>query len=860
MLNTTFEKDPSPGKPSAGIQFPATTARKWVLPNGLTIIVQEDRSAPVASVQAWCETGSIDEGAHLGAGLSHILEHMLFKGTATRKNSEIAQKIQDAGGYINAYTSFDRTVYWIDVPAKGVPDALDILADAMMNSTLPGDEYEKEQEVIRREFAMGFDDPNRMQSQALFANAFSTSPLGTPIIGHLDVFNTLTRDDVMRYYKARYVPNNIFFVVAGDVSAEKVRDQLAKYFEAYPRKSLPPVYIPDEPQQLGRRESHSEFSTQLTRLSLAWHIPGVTSPDMPALDLLSSILGNGRSSILYRQLREKGLVNSISAYAYSAANTGLFGVDATLEAPRRMETERAVLAIIEDLKSNGVDPAELEKAKKQALSDQLQSLTTMRGIASDLGSNWLMVRNLNFTREYLAALQNVAPGDVKRVLNTWFGDRNLTVVSLNPAGSLAGGEAGAAPVSAGEIQKFTLPNGLRLLVREDKRLPLVSMVACFKAGLLAETPETNGITRLFARTVIKGTKSRTAGGISGELEAVGGSISADAGSNSVSISVDVTQPDLKLGLDILSDVLANATMPDDAITREKAAMFAAIKDEQDQPTAVARNLLRASLFPGHPFGLRASGTADSVAALTRRQLLDFQKQYIAGANGVIAVFGSVDAAEVRALVEKEFAKLPAGAPQLTNPPRPLPLEKNIIASQTVEKSQAILMYGYHGADILSPDRDALDLIHTASSDLGSRFFVRIREEMGAAYFVGASQAPGLVPGPFLFYAGTTPHQVAAVEPALLDEIQKLASGGLTAEELARAKEKMLGQQDIRNQSNDAFAASCALDELYGLGFDHYKSFRGAVEKLTLDDVKRVANKYFQNKPAVLVIVRPKPTS
>src|ERR1700730_9173226 len=146
----------APADESAVLTFPLSSAKKWVLPDGLTLIVQEDHSAPVASVQAWCGTGSIDEDEHLGAGLSHILEHMLFKGTKTQSSNAIAQKIQDVGGYINAYTSFDRTVFWIDVPKDGVPTALAVLSDAMVNSTLPPEEYAKEQEVIRREFAMGF--------------------------------------------------------------------------------------------------------------------------------------------------------------------------------------------------------------------------------------------------------------------------------------------------------------------------------------------------------------------------------------------------------------------------------------------------------------------------------------------------------------------------------------------------------------------------------------------------------------------------------------------------------------------------------------------------------------------------------
>ncbi|HLW34161.1 MAG TPA: pitrilysin family protein, partial [Chthoniobacterales bacterium] len=223
---------------SAEITFPPNGAKKWVLPDGLTLIVKEDRSAPVASVQAWCGTGSIFEDDKLGAGLSHILEHMLFKGTKTQKASEIAQKIQDVGGYINAYTSFDRTVFWIDVPKDGVESALNILSDAMMNSTLPPEEYNKEQEVIRREFAMGYDDPDRMASLLMFATAYQRHPYRLPVIGEMEIYNQLTQEQVMQYYKSRYVPNNLTFIVVGDVDAEKIHRQIADFFKAYPEKSL----------------------------------------------------------------------------------------------------------------------------------------------------------------------------------------------------------------------------------------------------------------------------------------------------------------------------------------------------------------------------------------------------------------------------------------------------------------------------------------------------------------------------------------------------------------------------------------------------------------------------------------------
>src|SRR6184192_1797200 len=303
----------APAERTGVIAFPPSTAQKWVLPNGLTIVVQEDRSAPVASVQAWCATGSIYEDQHLGAGLSHILEHMLFKGTKTRSTNEIAQKIQDVGGYINAYTSFDRTVFWIDVPKDGALTALDVLADAMMNSTLPPEEYHKEQEVIRREFAMGLDDPDRMAGLLLFATAYQRHPYRFPVIGEIEIYNQLTQEQVMQYYRTRYVPNNLTFVVVGDVCAAEVRKKVEEFFKDRPAKSLAPIYIPAEPPQLGLREVHQEFATELTHFAMAWHVPEIAHPDVPALDLLSVILGEGHSSRLYRKVREEsGLAFSIS--------------------------------------------------------------------------------------------------------------------------------------------------------------------------------------------------------------------------------------------------------------------------------------------------------------------------------------------------------------------------------------------------------------------------------------------------------------------------------------------------------------------------------------------------------------------
>jgi zinc protease len=855
MLTGNRRKQP-PAASSAAITFPAVSAQLSTLPNGLTIIVQNDRSAPVASVQAWCGTGSIDEGRYLGSGLSHLLEHMLFKGTKTRSTNAIAQSIQDQGGYINAYTSFDRTVFWIDVPKEGVPTALEVLSDAMMNSTLPAEEYVKEQEVIRREFAMGQDDPDRLIGQLMFKTAYQRHPYRLPVIGELQIFNQLRQEDVANYYRNRYLPNNLTFVVVGDLDPNAVRAQLATYFVDYPSRPLEPRYIPAEPRQQGRREVNEEFSTDLTRLAMSWHVPGITHPDVPALDLLSTILGDGRSSRLYRRLREeKGLVFGISAYSYTPGDPGLLGIDATLEPGKRAEAEETILELVRDLQAHGVSAEELAKAKKISLGHSLGLLTTMRGQASDLGSNWFITRNLNFTRDYLAAMQQVSLGEVQRVAATYLGENNLTVISLNPRGSLTAKATEAVAITAGEVQKFELPNGLRLLVREDRRLPLISMIALFRGGLLAETPQTSGITRLLAKTLIKGTRTRTAEEIADTIEAVGGSLGSDAGNNSFSVSLEVTRPDLELGAELFCDLLLNATIPEKSLEREREVQLAGLREEEEHLTTVARNLLRRALFGSHPYSLRSKGTPETVAKLARKELLAFRDRYLVGRNGVIAVFGDVSAREIKDLFEQLLARMKPGELALTDPTPPKPFKKTTVVEAEKEKAQSVLMVGYRGADLFSPDRYALELIDEASSDLGSRFFIRIREEMGLAYYVGASQMQGLVPGLFAFYLGTDPAKLELVQNALLDEIQKLASSGLTNEELRRAKKKLIGQQRIANQSNDSFGYIAALDELYGLGFDHYRKLESEIENVTAEDVRRVAAKYFR-QPYVLATVRP----
>jgi len=319
---------------------------------------------------------------------------------------------------------------------------------------------------------------------------------------------------------------------------------------------------------------------------------------------------------------------------------------------------------------------------------------------------------------------------------------------------------------------------------------------------------------------------------------------------------------LALAVDLLADVLLNPVFPEREVELERRTQLAGIKADEEQVTSVARNLVRQNLFGDHPYSLRNLGSPDAVAAIPASQLREFHKRFVCAKNGVVSVFGDVKATEVVRLFEKAFAAMPTGELAFSNVTA-APSPKDVPpAFAHLDKQQAVLMIGYQGASVADPDRIVLELIGEASNDLGSRFFNRIREKMGLAYFVGASQFSGLAPGAFLFYLGTDPQKIDPVTAEMRQEIRDLATGGLTAEELERARAKMLGSEAIRNQSNAAFGAACAVDELMGLGHDHHQKRAALIEAVTLDDTRRVAQRFFSLDASVEATVLPnsqKPT-
>jgi zinc protease len=830
-----------------------------ILENGLTIIVREDHNAPVVSAQAWAMAGSIHEGNWLGAGLSHVLEHMLFKGTTTRPGSRIDQEVQEAGGYMNAYTSFDRTVYHIDVPNTGAVTAIDILCDIMQHATLPPDELAKELDVIRREMDMGQDDPSRRSGRRLFETAYTKSPYRFTIIGYPDIFNELKPENIRGYYHEKYAPNNCFYVVAGDVNGDEVVAQIKSAYAKTKARTVPATVLPLEPRQTAAREIIEEANIELGHVHFAWHIPELRHADVPALDVLAVLLGSGRSARLFQQVRERqGLVHHVDAWTYSPGLPGLFGVSAVVDGENYEAARRAILAEIEKVVSNPVAESEIQKAVKQFISATLSARKTMEGQAQNLGSNWLAANDLNFSERYLAAVKHVSPADVQRVAREYLSAGNRTVYALLPDGATPKPKEEVETNTDHPIQQITLPNGLKLLVKEDSRLPFVEFRAVFQGGVLAETAANNGATLLLAKLLIKGTSRRNAEVLATEIESVGGHLDSYGGNNSYGVNAEVLSSDFATGLDLVTDVLLNPIFPAAELEREKEIQIAGIRSRKDELLKSASLAMRRALFGETGYGLDSLGSEESVEKITVADLKSLHARLTTPDNCVLAIFGDVKMADVRTAVEKALGGWkPAAQPfrQLDREASP-GLNSLHRVEETRDKKQAVLVIGFPGTTMANEDKYALDLLQECCSDLGSRLFLRIREQLGLAYYVGAQNFAGLVPGYFAFYTGTEPAKAAQVEKELLAEAALLRTEGLTAEELKRAKAKIIGQKKIARADLGNLATTAALDELYGLGWQRAELDDVQYEAVTLEQVKHAARKYLREDAYVVSVFKP----
>lgn len=835
--------------------LPNNTAKKVVLDNGFIVILKEIPSSGLVSLDLKVRAGSVFEGEFSGSGISHFVEHMIFKGTPSRKAALIEKTIRSLGGVINGATTFDYTTFLITIPKEHLSDALNILSDSLFNAHIHPAEVQKERNVILKEIKLNRDDPMRKISRLLWSTVFERHPYRYPVIGYEELFCKLTREDLLRYHRKMYVPNNMVLVVVGDIERDSALEEIGRSFGAKNRASLQERALPQERPQSSKRTLEVERELQMAYFALGYRSVDVYNPDMPILDVLSAILGRGKNSRLNSSLyKKKGLVYSIGSWNYTPRDPGIFLISGVTESEKLRPALGAIKEEVNNIRRDGITEDELQHVKTILSVEYIYSLETLADQARDLAINEITTGDFGFTKKYLERIDAVTEEDVKRVAQQYLVDDTLSTVTLSLPTKDSSTKKKAVKSQRG-IEISTLPNGLRYLLAEDHDLPTVSMVATCHGGLRAETKDTAGISNLTGRLMLKGTSTRSEDDISDLVDSMGAGLSYFSGNNSVGIRLNILSKDLDKGLDLFGDILLRPSFPADILERERKTIMAAIRATDDDIYQSGMKAFKETLYKTHPYRYKTIGTTDSVMNLTGENLKRFHRRYLIPNNMVLAIYGDINSAAVQEKIIDIFSDFEKGPePAFTSAiePEPTKIRENII---DVDKEQTFIVMGFKGTTIHNRDRYTLQAISTALSGISGRLSARLREDLGIAYAVGSFSVPAHDPGYFTLYIATTRDNIERVKKEFLRQIALLNKKGLTQEEIDSIKEELIGNQRIALQTNSSLAHHTALDELYGLGYNFYHKYDKIMRSITNNDIIEVSRKYFNPNAFCFVVIK-----
>ncbi len=888
---------------------------KYELENGLTVILEENHSSPVVAVNVWVKTGSAceNEGEY---GLAHVHEHMLFKGTEKRAVGEIARVIEGSGGDINAFTSFDETVYYVVIASRFQDTALDILSDAMQNSTFDPEELNKELEVVVEEIRRGQDSPGRNLSEQLFSTMFQEHPYGRPVIGSIESVKSFTRKGITDFYHKWYSPQNMALVIVGDFDPETIEPKIEETFGKLKRWDIPKCDIAPEPAQKEMRAFVLDKPVQEGYFSLAYHVPNARGEDVPALDVLANILGGGESSRLYREIKEeKGLTNSIYAYAFTPKREGIFAVGGTLDPAEAKEALSEIIEQIARMKHEPVSDLDLSKAKVNIESDAIYTKETMQGQAQKLGYYEVEAGDFRYEDEYLDKVRQVTAEDVMAVANKYLNNTNLTAGFLLPTGqatiteeeikSIAGeadgraavekvneegntgtadGEeelieeefavhgSGAVPASASaalsatpgpgatadsEVKEYVLDNGVRVLIKHNTGVPLFAARAAFLGGLRYEDAKTQGMSNFASRMLTRGTDTRSAARIAQEIDSIAGDLEGFSGRNSFGVTVEGLSQNFPQAMDLFADVLLHPSFNQQEVERARREILAEINREGDNLVKTTINLFLNTLYSEHPYKFNPLGTVDTVTSFNGKSIQAFYKKYATPENLVITIVGDVNEDEALAVVKEKFGAMKKGTETAPEVPAPTAPEKITELVETKpDKAQTHIIMGFLAPSLSDKDTYAFEVLNTVLSGQGGRLFLELRDKKSLAYTVTSFYTPGIEPGFFGVYIGTAPQKEAEAVSAIKEQLGLVLENGITDDELKRAQNYLVGSFEIGLQQNASQAAKITFDELYGLGWDEYKKYPEEIYAVTKEDVLTAARKYINLDKYTLVIVKP----
>lgn len=844
----------------------ASQAQMYKLDNGQTVVVQEVKNNPIVTIDTWIKTGSIDE-EDSNNGVAHFLEHLFFKGTKTHEPGEFDKILETKGAITNAATSKDFTHYYITIPSKDFDLAMDLHGDMILHPLIPRKEMEKERKVVLEEISKDLNSPTKIMQDNLNSMLYTTHPYKRKVIGRSDVIETITRDQVLSFYNKNYSPSNMVTVIIGDVDANHAIEKTKEAFNAEYKKQTKTIYTKEAP--LTKQQKKVEYlDTESGYMVIGFRGTPIDDKDSYALDVLATILGDGRSSVLNQVLKEKKRIAfSVDAGNSTFRDDGIFYISANYEPTKCKIVQDTIFNEIEKIQKNGVTDDQLKLAKNIIERSTYYSRESITNIATEIGYTMALTNDIKFYDTYLDNIKNVSKEDVKKVAEKYLGINRSAVSIVLPKSAKEVPVASLtqqAPATAelvsenAQTQKYKLSDGATMLYTPNNVNDIIAISIYAKGGQLAE--QKAGTANLTATAMMRGTKNYTSLELSQVLEDNGIKIQPSASADAFAINVLTTKDEYDKTLELLNEVVNNATFEDYEIDKVKTEKLNTIKRNKDVPLQRAIEEYRDLIYQNSPYSISSKILEKNIPNITKEDIINYYNSIFAPKNLVISINGNIDKDKTiqdlnNIFKPKEntknfdFAQYNSKIPTVTTP------------RQTIQKvpttETAWILLGWQTNGVLNEkDYATLQVIDSLlGSGMSSRLFKDLREQEGLAYQLGSGYSPNVLRGSFLLYIGTNPQTLDKAKSGLFAEITRLKTEYVGDKELQDAKEKLLGNYVIGLETNLDKASNIGWCEASTRGYEFKDKYEKLINSVTDSDIIEIANKYFTDDYILSIVTK-----
>ncbi len=878
--------------------IPRLEFEKYTLPNGLEVILRQDRRLPVAAVNVWYHVGPANEEPGR-TGFAHLFEHMMFQGSKHVPSDGHFQLLEAAGATgLNGTTDYDRTNYFETVPANQLALALWLESDRMgyLLEKVDQPALSNQQDVVRNERRQSVENqPYGLAEEALVQALF---PPGHPyygnVIGSHEDIQAVRLDDVNRFFRQYYAPNNASLAIVGDIDVAETKKIVDKYFGTLRRGAAVPPIKADTPRITTERRSVVPSRVELPRVYMAWLTPRIFQAGDADASIAGDILGGGRASRLYKTLvYDKQIAQNVVAYQESLTLGSMFRIQATARPGHTVEElERAIDEELAALRTAPPSAAEIEQARntiETGIIGGLERFGGFGGVADRLNMYNHYLGTPDFLEKDIQRYRSVTPASVHTFAREHLASAARVVIHAVPGqpqpaaqapapsapqAAAQSGEGGQAinadepwrsevpppgpprPLQVATPASATLPNGLTLILSERRGLPIVAASLVLKTGSEANPADRPGLANFVAAMLDEGTATRGALQIADEVARLGASLTTGSSTDATTISGRSLSKNFAATLDLMADITLRPSLPAEEIERQRASRLAQLVQQRDSPAQVAGQVMAAALYgPRHPYGYTELGTEASNTTMTRDEMLAFWTQHFVPNNAALVVSGDISMNELRALAEKAFGSWPRGTPPRPALGAPDTTSARLVIVDKPGTPQTQLRVASIGAARSSPDFRAIQVMNNALGGLFSgRINMNLRERRGYSYGAYSQFLFRRSPGPFVVAGGIRTDATAPAVTEIFNEIAGMVAKPMNADELQKAKEALANSLAGGFETSNNVVNSFANIFIYDLGLDYYTRYAQEVRAVTAGQAFEVARKYLVADRLVVIAV------